>query len=146
MAVHGRPDRTPEGRPSGRNEQPGRRRALALSLALVAGGTTGCAPDSRASAHTVDSVQETLNARAAALLNRDEQGYLAVLAGEQTELRAAERKVFRNLAHVPIGSWAYRLGAVRRDGPKVHAEAELHYRVRGYDTAPVVVPDRKSVV
>ncbi|MGW1279200.1 hypothetical protein ACWD4V_19925 [Streptomyces tsukubensis] len=142
MAVHGRPDRTPEGRPSGRNEQPGRRRALALSLALVAGGTTGCAPDSRASAHTVDSVQETLNARAAALLNRDEQGYLAVLAGEQTELRAAERKVFRNLAHVPIGSWAYRLGAVRRDGPKVYAEAELHYRVRGYDTAPVVVPRR----
>ncbi|QDY80820.1 hypothetical protein FQU76_07270 [Streptomyces qinzhouensis] len=106
------------------------------------GGATGCGADPRASGHTVDSVQETLNARAAALLNRDEQAYLAVIAAEQNELRTAERKLFRNLGNVPIGSWAYRLGTVRRDGNKVYAEAELGYRVRGYDTAPVVVPRR----
>ncbi|MGV9310965.1 hypothetical protein ACWDR0_02055 [Streptomyces sp. NPDC003691] len=145
MAVHGRPDRireTPGDRPSEQNRGPGRRRALASGFALVLGGAAGCGVDPRASGHTVDSVQETLNARAAALLLRDEEAYLAVVMPDRAELRSTERRLFRNLAGVPIGSWTYRLGAVRRDGPRVFADAELHYRVRGYDTASVVVPRR----
>ncbi|MEU3603205.1 hypothetical protein ABZ714_31510 [Streptomyces sp. NPDC006798] len=118
------------------------RRAVTISAvaALIGGGAVGCTAEPSASGHTVDSVQETLNHRATALEQRDEQAYLSVVAIEQTVLRAKERRTFRDLAHVPVASWAYRLGTVRRDGGKAYAEAELHYRIAGYDTAPVVVP------
>ncbi|MFE0422609.1 hypothetical protein [Streptomyces sp. NPDC058953] len=120
------------------------RRTLTVSAVAAllggVGGIGGCTAEPTASGHTVDLVQETLNLRAAALQERDEEEYLAVVAAEQTVLRAAERRTFRNLADVPVDSWAYRLGKVRRDGGKVYAEAELHYRISGYDSVPVVVP------
>ncbi|MFH8615893.1 hypothetical protein ACH4E8_12600 [Streptomyces sp. NPDC017979] len=109
--------------------------ALWLGAAFV----PACTAAPEASHRTVDSVQETLNERAAALLGRDEQAFLASCAPEQSELRAEERRQFRNLAQVPIGEWAYRVGAVRRDGAKAYADVEVHYRIAEYDTAPVVV-------
>ncbi|MFF0448442.1 hypothetical protein ACFYT4_18860 [Streptomyces sp. NPDC004609] len=114
---------------------------LGLAAALLAPALlTGCTSGPKASEHTVDAVQQALDARAAAVLARDENAYLAALAPELAELRADERRQFRNLADVPFGSWEYRVGKVERDGPKAVAEAHLRYRFAGYDIAPVAVP------
>ncbi|MFI6283576.1 hypothetical protein ACIBCM_02265 [Streptomyces sp. NPDC051018] len=119
------------------------RRATGLGLAaalLAQALLTGCTSGPTASEHTVDAVQQALDARAAAVLARDENAYLAALAPELAELRAEERRLFRNLADVPLGSWDYRVAKVERDGPKAVARADLRYRIAGYDTAPVAVP------
>ncbi|MGW4203755.1 hypothetical protein [Streptomyces sp. NPDC004726] len=121
------------------------RRAAGLGLAAALLGPvplSGCSTTPKASDRTVDSIQRALNARAAAVLDRDEYAYLAAIAPEPAELRAAERRQFRNLANVPIGSWEYRVREVERDGDKAVAEAALRYRISGYDTAPVTVPRR----
>ncbi|MFI1399061.1 hypothetical protein [Streptomyces sp. NPDC020681] len=106
---------------------------LCLAAALL---TSGCA-DPKASDTAVRDIQHTLDARAAAVLGHDESGYLAAVDPDATKLRAAELKAFRNLADVPLGSWEYRLGEVRRQGSEAVARAELRYRIAGYDTAPV---------
>lgn len=78
-----------------------------------------------------------LDARAAAVLGHDRRAYLAALAPEATTLRAAQLKELKNLAEVPLRSWEYRLGKVARQGARTVAQAELRYRIDGYDTAPV---------
>ncbi|WP_051696156.1 hypothetical protein [Streptomyces sp. NRRL S-244] len=40
------------------------------------------------------------------------------------------------LAGIPLEGWAYEVSAVRRDGERATARAELSYRLTGYDTAP----------
>lgn len=87
----------------------------------------------------VRGIRRTLDGRAAAVLARDRAAYLAALAPDAAQLRAAQLREFQNLADVPLSSWEYRLGEVRRRGDGVVAEAELRYRLTGYDTAPVSV-------
>ncbi|MFE7772358.1 hypothetical protein ACFU5O_00330 [Streptomyces sp. NPDC057445] len=112
-----------------------RRRALALAAAaglLLAGG--GCAeppPDT-----TARDIQQVLDGRAAAVLGHDEAGFVAALDGK---LRAAGRTEFANLADVPLRSWEYRLTGVRREGDRARADAQLRYRLDGYDSAPVTM-------
>ncbi|MBG7703224.1 hypothetical protein HCJ76_35480 [Streptomyces sp. MC1] len=94
---------------------------LALLLPL-----TGCG------AHTVtDSaraeVQRVLDRRAAALLGHDETAYGAT--GTRTE--------YTRLRALPLASWSYRVTALRRTASGATADAELRYRVAGYDNAPV---------
>jgi hypothetical protein len=103
---------------------------------LLASGCSGGPEVSRAA---VRDIQRTLDGRAAAVLARDRAGYLAALAPDATGLRAAQSREFQNLADVPLSSWEYRLGAVKRQGDGAVAEAELRYRLTGYDTAPVSV-------
>ena len=106
---------------------------LGLAAALL---TSGCgAPD--ASDSTVKGIQRTLDARAAAVLDHDENAYLAAVDPAAGALRADELRQFRNLADVPIGTWEYRLGDVKRQGTRAVADAQLRYRIAGYDTAPV---------
>lgn len=97
----------------------------------------GCA-DPKASDGSVRGIQRTLDARAAAVLARDEHSYLAQFAPEATQLRAEERRQFHNLAEVPFDFWEYRAAHVRRDGAQASADVELRYRITGYDSAPVI--------
>ncbi len=88
-----------------------------LLVALV-----GCGGHSAADSATVD-VQRLLDRRAAAFLDRDERAY------ERTGTGAD----FARLRAVPVAAWAYRVTDLRRSGDTATADAELRYRVAGYD-------------
>ncbi|MYS46772.1 hypothetical protein GTY23_37445, partial [Streptomyces sp. SID5998] len=49
------------------------------------------------------------------------------------------RAPYTDLSAVPLAAWSYRVTALRRSGGTATAEAELSYRLTGYDTAPVTV-------
>lgn len=112
---------------------------------LLAGllSASGCAvPDDHAapdSASLARSVRATLDRRAAAVTAHDTDAYLAVVDPRATALRTAQRRELANLADVPLSSWTYRLTDVSGQGAdRATADVELRYRIKGYDTAPVV--------
>ncbi|MGX1884239.1 hypothetical protein [Streptomyces sp. NPDC055287] len=110
-----------------------------MPLLLVSACTT---PGEPADTATRD-IQRTLDRRAAAVVSRDEAAYLAALDPAATELRAAEREEFANLAEVPLRSWDYRLTGLDRTGTgRATVRVELRYRFAGYDEAPVKVAER----
>jgi hypothetical protein len=102
----------------------------ALLLAGCAGGESRVDP-------AVEEIRQTLDARADALLGHDRAGYLASLEPGDERLRAAQGEEFDNLADVPLRSWEYRIKDVRRQGATAVADAEVRYRIAGYDAAPV---------
>ncbi|GAB2839851.1 hypothetical protein GCM10027074_02780 [Streptomyces deserti] len=109
----------------------GRRRAsgsgvVALCLLLVS--LVACGGRSAADGATAD-VRRTLDRRAEAVLDRDR----AAFAG------TGALSWFDNLSAVPLAEWSYRLTALHRTGDRATADAELRYRVEGYDRAPVTV-------
>ncbi|QHA09581.1 hypothetical protein GQF42_13675 [Streptomyces broussonetiae] len=93
--------------------------ALLLPLTGCGGGTSS--DPARA------EVQLLLDRRSAALLGHDEGAYAAT--GTRTE--------YDRLRALPLASWHYQVTTVRRTGSDATADAELSYRVAGYDTAPV---------
>lgn len=98
---------------------------LCLLLAsLVACGGRPAATDTAKA-----DVQRVLDRRAAAVLDRDK----AAIA----ETGAASW--FEDVSAVPLASWAYKVTGVHRTGATATADAELRYRVQGYDQAPVTV-------
>ncbi|MFF7372470.1 hypothetical protein [Streptomyces tricolor] len=106
----------------------GRRRAWgigAVGLGLLL-PLTGCGGPTAADSARAE-VQQMLDRRAAALLGRDATAYGAT--GTRTE--------YTRLRALPLASWSYRVTAVRRTGSGATADAELRYRVAGYDKAPV---------
>ncbi|MER6679833.1 hypothetical protein [Streptomyces olivaceoviridis] len=106
----------------------GRRRAweigavgLALLLPLAGCGGHTVTDSARA------EVQRLLDRRAAALLGHDETAYGAT--GTRTE--------YTRLRALPLSSWSYRVTALRRTPSGATVDADLRYRVAGYDGAPV---------
>ncbi len=97
---------------------------LALCLLLVC--LVGCGGRSDTDSAKAE-VQRVLDRRAAALLDRDEAAYR----------RTGASAGFDNLRAVPLAGWSYRLTGLHRTGDTATAEAELRYRVEGYDRAPV---------
>ncbi|MBB6079884.1 hypothetical protein [Streptomyces paradoxus] len=97
---------------------------VALVVLLVA--LTGCGGRPAADRATVD-VQRLLDRRAAAVLDRDERAYERTGTGTD----------FARLRAVPVAAWSYRVTGLRRTGDTATADAELRYRVAGYDRAPV---------
>ncbi|MGW3268654.1 hypothetical protein [Streptomyces sp. NPDC001056] len=97
--------------------------AMALCLLLP---LTGCG--GRTAADSARSeVQHLLDLRSAALLRHDAGAYGATGAStEYTRLRA-----------LPLASWAYRITGLRRTAAGATADADLTYKVAGYDRAPV---------
>ncbi|MEV0324076.1 hypothetical protein ACIBKX_02145 [Streptomyces sp. NPDC050658] len=95
----------------------------ALCAALLAGCGGPTAPD----AAPVE-VRRLLERRADAVLDRDAAAYRAT--GRPAE-------AYDNLRDVPLDSWEYRLTAFDRDGTRATATAELRYRIKGYDRAPL---------
>ncbi|MFD0371573.1 hypothetical protein [Streptomyces sp. NPDC059071] len=101
---------------------------LAGLLALT--GCTATEPDGPARAE----VQSLLDRHAAALLARDEAGYLA---GLDPAFAPAARTEFDRLAPIPLGGVAYRVTDVDPAGEgRATARAELGYRIKGYDSGP----------
>ncbi|MEW2633489.1 hypothetical protein AB0903_17975 [Streptomyces sp. NPDC048389] len=107
--------------------------AAAAALLLLA----GCAAADPPVDPAVEEIRQTLDARAAALLEHDRAAYLAALEPGADGLRAAQGEEFDNLAEVPLRSWEYRIKGVRHQGATAVADAEVHYRIAGYDAAPV---------
>ncbi|MFJ3623616.1 hypothetical protein ACIPSH_36560 [Streptomyces iakyrus] len=97
---------------------------VALVVLLVA--LTGCGGRPAVDRATAD-VQRLLDRRAAAVLDRDERAYERT--GRGTD--------FARLRAVPVAAWSYRVTGLRRTGDTATADAELRYRVAGYDRAPV---------
>ncbi|MFJ1970814.1 hypothetical protein ACIO93_19260 [Streptomyces sp. NPDC087903] len=109
----------------------GRRRVagsgvVALCLLLVS--LVGCGGRSATDSAKAD-VQRVLDRRATAVLDRDRAAFV----------RTGALSWFGNLGAVPLAAWSYRVTAVHRTGSTATADAELGYRVEGYDTAPVTV-------
>ncbi|MEU6733149.1 hypothetical protein ABZ929_08075 [Streptomyces physcomitrii] len=100
--------------------------ALCLALLAGCGGPAWGGSEERA-------VQRLLDVRARAVLDRDERAYRGTEEGP-----AREDPEFRNLAEVPLTSWTYRLTRLESTGSgRARARAELGYRLRGYDRAPL---------
>ncbi|WP_369196162.1 hypothetical protein [Streptomyces djakartensis] len=97
---------------------------LVLVLLLVA--LAGCGGPSAADSTTID-VQRLLDRRAAAVLDRDARAYARTGTGGD----------FGRLRAVPLTAWSYRVTDLRRTGGSATADAELRYRLAGYDRAPV---------
>ncbi|SDK06231.1 hypothetical protein SAMN05421806_104266 [Streptomyces indicus] len=94
-------------------------------LAALGGcaGPPGEPADSRA-------VKDLLDRRAEAVIARDAGAFRATEAdGDAEELG--------DLAQVPLGSWTYDLVRLEPAGDRATATVRLHYRIRGYDRAPV---------
>ncbi|MFE5187849.1 hypothetical protein [Streptomyces sp. NPDC056628] len=109
---------------SGRGRVPGTRVVVALCLLLA--GLVGCGGRPGADG-TRAEVQRLLDRRAAALLHHDRTAYLRTGASGWSAY----------LREVPLADWSYRVTGLRWDGDEAVAEAELRYRVEGYDRAPV---------
>ncbi|WP_406489237.1 hypothetical protein [Streptomyces phaeochromogenes] len=108
-----------------------------LLAALTA--SAGCGGGSGTDRASGD-VQRVLDTRAAAVRDGSEREFVAtqapatLAAGE----RAAARTEFRNLRGVPLADWTYRVTGLHRSGDRATADAELRYRIEGYDRAPIV--------
>ncbi|MFD7438631.1 hypothetical protein [Streptomyces sp. NPDC059861] len=107
----------------------GRRRAsgssvVALCLLLVA--LVGCGHGPVADTAR-DDVQRLLDRRAAAVLGRDESGYR----------RTGSAAGFAAVRALPLADWSYRVTALHHTGDRATADAELRYRIDGFDKAPV---------
>ncbi|MFG1806539.1 hypothetical protein [Streptomyces sp. NPDC049040] len=123
--------------------------ALAALIGLLV-VLTGCggAPHKPAPATADPAVQHLLDTHAAAVRGHDEQAFLAGIDPRSTRFLAAQRRMFGNLAQVPLADWSYRL--VRTDAfplppeaaadgtRRTAAEVQLRYRLSGYDAQPVV--------
>ncbi|MEV6169777.1 hypothetical protein AB0L99_16325 [Streptomyces sp. NPDC051954] len=99
---------------------------MALCLLLVALVSCGGRP---ATDSTRADVQRVLDTRAMAILGHDQAAFL----------RTGALSWFGNLREVPLADWSYRVTSVLGSGDTVTAEAELRYRVDGYDKAPITV-------
>ncbi|MFD5847666.1 hypothetical protein [Streptomyces chartreusis] len=109
---------------AGRRRASGTRVVVAVCLLLI--GLVGCGGRPATDSARAE-VQSLLDRRATAVLDRDEAAYL----------RTGARGWFGNLRAMPLADWSYRLTGLRRTGDTAVADAELRYRVRGYDRAPV---------
>ncbi|WP_420865604.1 hypothetical protein [Streptomyces prasinopilosus] len=113
---------------AGRRRVPGRSAAamrclplVSLLVALVACGGGPAVDGARA------EVQALLDRRADAVLGEDAVAYA----------RTGTRAGYDSLREVPLADWSYRVNAVRRTGDTATVDADLGYRVEGYDRAPV---------
>ncbi|MGY0066813.1 hypothetical protein ACWZEH_08260 [Streptomyces sp. QTS137] len=94
---------------------------VSLLVALVACGQGPAVDSVRA------EVQALLDRRADAVLGHDAAAYA----------RTGTRAGYDNLSEVPLADWSYRVTDVHRTGDTATADADLGYRVEGYDRAPV---------
>lgn len=101
---------------------------MALGALLV--GLSGCGGSAAPTDSRTTAVQRVLDRRADAVLHGDTGAYRAT--------GGADPYLLLDLAEVPLGSWAYRLTDLAGSGATLTAQAELRYRVEGYDKAPVV--------
>ena len=95
------------------------------------------------------AIREVLDRRAAAVLARDRAAFLADVDRADPEFVAAQERLFDNLAQVRFAAWRYELIGRDYDRPDLAAAYDrpyhlpallLHYRLAGFDAAPVARP------
>ncbi|MGP4002039.1 hypothetical protein [Streptomyces sp. 8N706] len=125
--------------------------ALSLALFLILPGALAACGSSEGRGGTERAVQRMLDRRSAALLDRDADRFLAATDPRATGYRAGQRRLFHNLADVPLREWRYRLTRTggfepaRGEGRRIAAEVQLRYGIEGYDTAPVTAVRRLTL-
>ncbi|MER7182487.1 hypothetical protein ABT404_23875 [Streptomyces hyaluromycini] len=102
-------------------------RSGAVGLCLLLLPLAGCGGGQSSTGAAMAQVQQVLDRRAAAVLGHDEKAYA----------ETGTRSPYANLRAVPLADWSYRLTALRPDGAGATADAQLSYRIQGYDKAPV---------
>lgn len=125
----------------------------ALAATMAAGctgsGGGGATPGGSAAQRSdTAAIERLLAERSRAVVAHDSAAFERGLDPRATRFTAAQRQVFADLADVPLASWSYR---VVRTGPaafrlpaavdgahRTAAEVRLSYRLRDYDTQPVV--------
>ncbi|WP_242587716.1 hypothetical protein [Streptomyces sp. MST-110588] len=121
---------------------------------MLAGGlTAGCGTASGGSAGS-PGIQQTLDARAVAVRDRDARAFLDTVDPDATAYRDRQRRMFANLAEVPLAAWRYELlrteafglPAAAGGGRRVAAEVRLRYRLAGYDSVPVTSVEYLTLV
>lgn len=94
------------------------------------------------------AVDQLLTRRAAALLKRDRAAFLSTVDPKATAFSSQQKRLFDNLADVPLASWRYRLedadafplSTTRRaalGGDAFGGQVRLQYGLKGYDAFPV---------
>ncbi|MGW0085916.1 hypothetical protein [Streptomyces sp. NPDC003393] len=96
------------------------------AVCLLLASLTACGGQTAAGTAR-DQVQRLLDRRAAAVLHHDPAAFAAT----------GYRAPYPNLRAVPFAAWSYRVTALRRTGRGAVADAELRYRLTGYDRASV---------
>lgn len=128
--------------------------AVAGALAIVAGGAAdGTAASSSAAvqvdvAAQVTAVDAILQRRATAVLQHDEDQFLADVDPYNKELRASQQVLFENLVQFGFGKLTYRQGDPQFDqtlldkyGPTAYlVSAVMEYQIDGIDELPVQTP------
>lgn len=102
-------------------------RVVALVVLLLA-ALVSCGGRSATATGRAD-LQRLLDRRSTAVLDRDRASFV----------RTGALSWFENLRGVPLAAWSYRVTALHRTGDGATADAELRYRLQGYDRAPVTV-------
>ncbi|MFI9149153.1 hypothetical protein [Streptomyces sp. NPDC053367] len=102
------------------------RGAVVAALCVLLVSPSGCGGPAAGDSARAE-VQHLLDRRAEALVDRDASAY------RETGSAVA----YERLRAVPLADWSYDVTGVRRDGDTATADAELRYRLTGYDAAPV---------
>jgi hypothetical protein len=132
--------------------------AAVAVLALTRGGEESARPGPTSAAGGAQPVDErardrairaVLDRRAAAVLDRDREAFLADVDQRDAEFRAAQEQLFDNLEQVDFASWEYELIGRDYDRPDLAGTYDtayhlpallLHYAIEGFDVAPVARP------
>lgn len=111
---------------------------MVAGCALLLAGLVGCGGAPARDTQT-DAVRQVLDRRATAVLDGDRSAFLATGGPSHGAAVAGVTGAaqFDNLRAVPLAAWSYRLTALHRTGDRATADAELRYRIKGYDRAPV---------
>jgi hypothetical protein len=102
------------------------RGAVVAALCVLLVSPSGCGRPAADDGVRTD-VQRLLDRRAEALVDHDASAY------RDTGGAIA----YERLRAVPLADWSYEVTGLRRDGATATADAELRYRLTGYDAAPV---------
>ena len=111
--------------------------------------TTPADDESRAEAARFHAVRELLGRRAAAVLSRDREAFLATVDPLQADFMAEQARVFDALAHVPLASWSYEVDVADIASPSPAVDRKyrtdwwapkvaLRYAIAGYDPTPTL--------
>lgn len=123
---------------------------IANSVVAVGYLSAGAMPHSRAPAPTVAvapapdpdlrpaAINALLQRRAAAVRSRDRSAFLGTVDPSAAGFAADQRRLFDNLARLPLAAFTYTAAGMRSTGGGWWVEVTLRYRLRDFDDADVV--------
>ncbi|MEV4436834.1 hypothetical protein [Streptomyces sp. NPDC049555] len=116
-----------------------RRRAAYAAAAAALLVLAGCSTPPHETG--TQGVRRLLERWAAAVRDKNENAYLDAVDPAADRYRAERRRVYANLAALPLATWEYRLKSLKG----TTAEAQLRYRIAGYGGTTATVPVRLTV-